>query len=89
LAYLSGKSLINVRPKEGVDQYLLTESGHTIAATLQALPEFEHIVIECQIVGELFGDRKGGWVKDFIYRYFPEVVHTPYNQIISKVVENA
>jgi hypothetical protein len=85
LAYLSGKTLIDVRPKDGVDNYSLTYKGQELASTLATLPEFQILVVQGRIVGELFGQRRGSWIKDFIYRHFAEVVRTPYNQIITKV----
>jgi len=83
LAYLSGKALVDIQPKGGGDIYSLTETGYWLTDDLFRLPELESIVISCQIVGDLFGNRPGGWLKDFIYRQYPEVVRTPYNQIIS------
>ena len=83
LAYLSGKALIDIQAKGGVDVYSLTETGYWLTDDLFKLLGFESIVISCQIAGDLFGNRSGVWLKDFIYRQYPEVVRTPYNQIIS------
>jgi hypothetical protein len=83
LAYLSGKGLIDIQTNEGVDQYLLTDLGNSLTSTLLELPDFESIVKRCQIVGDLFGGKSGSWIKDFVYRHFPEVVRTHYNQLIS------
>ncbi|CAG1015810.1 hypothetical protein ANRL4_05602 [Anaerolineae bacterium] len=88
LAYLSGKALIDVRPQEGVDRYSLTYKGQELAVKLEAFSEFQILAVQSRIVGDLFGQRRGSWIKDFIYRHFPEVVRTPYNQIIVKADGN-
>lgn len=82
LAYLSGKALIDIQSKDGVDIYSLTDNGYWLVDDLIKLPEFETIIECCQIVGNLFGSQSGGQIKDFIYRHYPEVVRTPYNQFI-------
>ena len=77
LAYLSGKGLIEIHPIDKVDQYNLTENGNTLASRLKELGEFNNIVARSRLVGEMFGQRTGTWIKKFIYRNFPEVVRTP------------
>ncbi len=65
------------------DVYELTTVGETLSSNLEELEEFNHIIERCNIVGEIFGNRSGTWIKKFIYQTFPEVVHTPYTQFIA------
>ena len=87
LAYLSGKGLIEIHPIDKVDQYNLTENGNTLASRLKELGEFNNIVARSRLVGEMFGQRTGTWIKKFIYRNFPEVVRTPYTHLIAATSE--
>jgi hypothetical protein len=87
LAYLSGKGLIEVRPTDKADQYTLTEIGNTLASNLMQLDVFNSIVARSRLVGEIFGQRNGTWIKKFIYRNFPEVVRTPYTHLIGSALE--
>jgi hypothetical protein len=82
LAYLYGKALIDINVNKEVDHYVLSEIGRTLTSNLMIAPEFAGIVARCVTVGRLFGERKGTWIKDFIYQAFPEVVRTPYNKFI-------
>lgn len=88
LSYLTGKKLIAINPIDKIDHYQLTETGYTLTTTLMAQQEFFLIRERCRIVGELFSTRGGNWLKSFIYRYFPEVVRTPYTQIIPLLKED-
>ncbi len=89
LAYLNGKNLIKISSSaNNVDLYELSPIGDSLSSTLMELQQFETIVTRCRIVGDIFGNRNGTWIKKFIYRTFPEVVHTPYTQLISNPIED-
>jgi hypothetical protein len=51
------------------------------------LSEFNNIVTRSRLVGEMFGQRTGTWIKKFIYRNFPEVVRTSYTHLIAVTSE--
>lgn len=81
-AYLSGKKLVEISSAEKVDHFYLSSTGKEMAKTLSETKEFGSMVTRCQIAGELFFGRSGNSIKEFVYRHFPEVVRTPYTQII-------
>lgn len=82
LAYMVGKQLLVIKPKSNADVYSLTNQGIKLLEQLVTRHEFSNTIKRCQIVGQLFETKSGTEIKDFIYRHFPEVVHTPHNQLI-------
>jgi hypothetical protein len=83
LAYMNGKNLMAISSRDNVDQYTLSSAGHRLASSLLELPEYKPIVARCKAVGELFGAKSGTWLKDFVYRHYPEVVRTPMTWLIT------
>ncbi len=82
LGLMSGKKLISIETKNGVDHYKLHTNGLEAVESLGANNSWREIILRCELVGELFGDRNGSYLKDFIYRHFPEVVHTQFTNLI-------
>jgi hypothetical protein len=83
LAYMNGKKLMVIRSRDNVDQYILSSVGHRLASSLLELPEYKSIAARCKVVGELLGAKSGTWLKDFVYRHYPEVVRTPMTWLIT------
>lgn len=83
LAYMLSKKLINIEFNNLNDNYILLEKGQILANNLMEQNEWQEIAQRCSIVGKLFEGQKGTTIKDFIYLHFPEVVHTPYSQMIT------
>lgn len=82
LAYMVGKQLLVIKSKNNSDLYSLTNQGIHLFEQLVRRHEFSDTVKRCQTVGQLFEAKSGTEIKEFIYRHFPEVVHTPHNQLI-------
>jgi hypothetical protein len=81
-AYLVAKGFVEIEPsKSKGDIFNLTEKGNLAAEEL-AGPEFEEITERCILVHKLFGDVSGTTIKDFIYRYFTEVIDRPLGEQI-------
>lgn len=83
LAYMYGKDLIIVNSRGTADQYALSTTGMRLASSLLELPEHKTIAARCKAVGELLGVKSGTWLKDFVYRNYPEVVRTPMTWLIT------
>jgi len=88
LAYMTGKRLINVVVDNKIDKFVLLERGMEHADSLMDNSHYTDLVARIRLVGHVFGDKTGTWIKEFIYQQFPEVVRTPYNQYMPKVIGN-
>lgn len=81
-AFLVAKDFVEIRPAEGRgDIFQLTEKGIRAIEELEG-PEFDEIVQRCKLVRTLFGKVAGSTIKDFIYRYFTDVVDRPLGAVI-------
>lgn len=76
-AFLVAKDFVEIRPsKTKGDVFQLTDKGEQVVQELNS-PEFEAIIERCKLVWVLFGKVAGSTIKDFIYRYFTEVIDRP------------
>jgi hypothetical protein len=76
-AYLVAKDFVEIRPRKSQgDIFQLTEKGKTAAEELEG-PEFDEIVERCKLTRELFGKVAGSTIKNFIYRYFTDILDKP------------
>lgn len=76
-AYIVAKEFIEIEPsKSKGDVFRLTEKGEFAAKELEGA-EFEEIKERCVLAHKLFGELSGSTIKDFIYRYFTDVVDRP------------
>lgn len=88
-AFLLGKRLITIDIVNGIDHYASTAQGYRLTDELQHFSEWQEIAVRCELVGQLFEGKSGSFVKDFIYRHYPEVVHTPFTDMISSDFESS
>jgi hypothetical protein len=76
-AFLVAKDFVEIRPgKTKGDIFQLTAKGKAAVEELEG-PEFDEIVERCKLVRKLFGKVSGSTIKNFIYRYFTEVIDRP------------
>ncbi len=71
-ALLIAKGLVTIQPSKNGDVFELTDRGRYAVRELDNL-EFENIIKRCELVNQLFRNKTGTAIKDFIYQYFPEV----------------
>jgi hypothetical protein len=77
LALMVAKDLLEIESHAGKgDIFCLTGTGEAAVRELQG-PEFEEIAKRCKLAAKLFGHVAGSTIKDFIYRYFTEVLDRP------------
>lgn len=88
LAYMFAKQLISSNRANGVDNFRLEDNGTRLVQTLLTQEAWTEISIRCSLVGRLFAIRSGTYIKEFVYRHFPEVVHTTYSSKIMANIEN-
>jgi hypothetical protein len=82
-ALLVAKGLITVIPSEKGDIFELTDRGRYAVQELNTL-EFQKIIKRCEIVSDLFRNKTGSAIKDFIYEFFPEVTSRSWGEEIDK-----
>lgn len=60
----------------------LTPRGHTIAAQMEGLPEFEDVQIRSQLICKAVGDMSATRLRDFVYAEFPELLEMRWGEEI-------
>lgn len=81
-ALLIAKGLITIFPSKSGDVFELTDRGRYAVSELDTV-EFENIIERCKIVSNLFRNKTGSAIKDFIYEHFPEVTSRSLGEEIS------
>lgn len=81
-ALLVAKGLITILPSKNGDVFELTDRGRYAVNELETV-EFDNIIERCKIVSNLFRNKTGSAIKDFIYEYFPEVTSRSLGEEIS------
>lgn len=82
-ALLIAKGLITILPSKNGDVFELTDRGRYAVNELDNA-EFENIIRRCELVSQLFRNKTGTAIKDFIYQYFPEVTSRSLGEEIDK-----
>lgn len=82
-ALLIAKGLITILPSKNGDVFELTDRGRYAVHELDNV-EFENIIKRCELVSQLFRNKTGTAIKDFIYQYFPEVTSRSLGEEIDK-----
>ncbi|MBE7536062.1 MAG: hypothetical protein HS124_10075 [Anaerolineales bacterium] len=81
-ALLVAKGLITIFPSKNGDVFELTDRGRYAVNELDTV-EFDGIIERCKIVSNLFRNKTGSAIKDFIYEHFPEVTSRSLGEEIS------
>lgn len=81
-ALLIAKGLVTILPSKNGDVFELTDRGRRAVSELDTI-EFENIIERCKIVSDLFRNKTGSAIKDFIYEHFPEVTSRSLGEEIS------
>lgn len=87
-AYLLAKGLIEIISIDHVDHFVITEQGKTVVELLALERNYVSLIERCQIIRESLAQKSGAWLKDFIYRSFPQIVGQSMGSLI-KGVHNA
>lgn len=82
LAYLISKDLIFVELIKNVEHFGLTNSGSKLLEQIMQKDSYSLVVARARILKKVFGRWSGTKVKDFIYKWFPEVISMPIGQEI-------
>lgn len=83
-AYMVAKGLVRIENAGKGDSFELTDRGKIAVEELGG-PEFDEIVKRCRSVYVLFGKSTGTAIKEFIYRYFTEIIDKPLGAQIDGV----
>lgn len=84
-AYLLAKGLIVIKIKDGVDYFIITESGSDAVEKLLQHGPYTELTDRCQIIKRTLARFQGTWLKNFIYRRFPQIVGQPLGRSIEGV----
>jgi len=82
-ALMVAKGLITIKPGKNGDIFELTDRGRYAVQELNT-PEFQKIVKRCEAVSNLFRNKTGSAIKDFIYEFFPEITSRSLGEEIDK-----
>lgn len=77
LSIMIAKGLINLRITKRTHFISLTEKGRDFSKKISEQPVFSDYVCRSRILKKHF-DRNGTWLKNFIYRNFPEILDLKY-----------
>ena len=64
-------------------QIILTEKGRTVADDIEKIQEFSDTTSRSRLVAKSFGKKNGTWLKDFVYRVFPEILDMKWGEDIN------
>jgi hypothetical protein len=81
LGSLIGRGLVLPVPTRTGIGYRTTASGQKLAARIGSTEPWQHTVLSARLLKAHF-DKRGTWLKDFIYRHFPEVVESSWGQTL-------
>jgi len=73
LGSLIGRGLVTPVPQTRYIGLRVTEAGHEAAAAITATPAWKETAETAAMLRTVFGAHTGTWLKDFIYKQFPEV----------------
>ena len=73
LTYVKGRTVYVV----------LTEKGCAVAEKIKQVEEFADTTSRSHLVAKHFGKKNGTWLKDFVYRVFPEILDMKWGEDIS------
>ncbi|MCD0166387.1 hypothetical protein [Deinococcus sp. 12RED42] len=84
LPYLEGCGLIIVRKKSAKTfEFILTALGEDVARQLSEAPTFSELREQMSRVAEVFGSKKGTYLKELIYKLFDaEVAQKAFGEVI-------
>ena len=82
LGALIGRGLITTIPEPRYLGLSVTDVGSELAVALAANPYWSDSAKRARILQTEFGERSGTYMKDFIYRHFPEVSDTSWGSTL-------
>ena len=83
LNILYAKKLITIHKNGNTININLTDSGVKLSNHFIQDSSFSLIVFRSELLKKYF-DKKGAWLKNFIYKYFPEIKYMEYGEVITK-----
>jgi len=85
-AYLLAKDLISVKIKDSVDYFMITESGADAVGRLIQHGPYQELTDRCQVIKRTLARFPGTWLKNFVYRRFPQIVGQSLGRSIEGVL---
>jgi hypothetical protein len=81
LGSLIGRGLVAPVPTATGIGYRTTATGQQLASRIGSTGPWKSVVRSAKLLKVHF-DKSGSWLKDFIYRHFPEVVESSWGQTL-------
>jgi hypothetical protein len=82
LGRLIGKGLVLPVPQDRYIGLRVTEVGYEAADGIAATPTWANTAKAARILRTEFREHRGTWLKDFIYREFPEVAGAKWGKVL-------
>jgi hypothetical protein len=82
LGRLIGRGLVSPVPQARYIGLRVTEAGHEAAEAIANTPSWATTAKNAAVLRTEFRNHKGTWLKDFIYKYFPEVAGAEWGKVL-------
>jgi hypothetical protein len=82
LGRLIGKGLVAPVPQDRYIGLRVTEAGYEAAAEIGTTSTWTHTAKAARMLRTEFREHRGTWLKDFIYRQFPEVAGAAWGKVL-------